>query len=309
MSMLKVEGDPRSSCGYHRIVLPFSKLKATPKVPVFVFNRVPQCAPRGLEQMRRDGWKIIADIDDYWNLPKSHYLYNRYSAEMTSIRIRMSIERADVVMTTNATLAAAIVGVNPNVVIVPNALPFDEGQFKRAPGDRWGRSLFVYAAGASHADDIIAFKNAFNEPTVTIAGVQDGHEEWERCLSAIPQAKRKPVRGVESYMRVYDGHRVALAPLLDGFFNGCKSNLKTLEAGAMFMPIIASRMHPYENDQDRREVMLAENVDDWQRHMDRCRRDATYVREAGLALGLHVRRHYQLSAANEIRRQIIEGFS
>lgn len=307
MSLLTLEVKPNTSCGYHRITLPFSRLFVEPKVPVLVFNRIPDCGPRGLEAFKYAGVKIVMDLDDYWSLPASHYLHKGYEDDMTSLRIRMSLERADLVMVTTLRLADYVRKVNPNVVIVPNALPFDEDQFCPQPSAL--RSLFVYAAGASHANDILAHKDLFNAEDVTLAGVEREHPEWVRVFKQLSSVRWSTKLPVESYMRAYDGHRVALAPLLPGAFNACKSNLKMLEAGAMHMPIIASRDSPYDEAGRVPGVMLAEDALEWGVWMNAMRAVGDLRERAGRELGEYVREHHQLSAANEIRRQIIESFT
>lgn len=306
MSLLTLEVKPNTSCGYHRITLPFSRLTVEPKVPVLVFNRLPDCGPRGLEAFKYAGVKIVMDLDDYWNLPESHYLHKGYGDDMTSLRIRMSLERADLVMVTTARLADQVRKVNPNVVIVPNALPFDEDQF--CPQPVAPRSLFVYAAGASHADDILAFKDVFNAEDVTLAGVEYEHSEWVRVFKQLSSVRWSTKRPVESYMRAYDGHGVALAPLLPGLFNACKSNLKMLEAGTMHLPLIASRDSPYDDAGPVPGVMLAGDRQEWDFWMNGMRVADALRERAGAELGEYVREHHQLSAANIIRRQILESF-
>lgn len=305
-SLLKVECNPLTSCGYHRLALPFSLLNFEPRVPVFVFNRIPSCAPRGLEKLRFKGVKIWMDVDDYWQLPESHYLYRGYSDDMTGVRIRMSLERADIVTVTNQYLADKVRPVNPNVVIVPNALPFDLGQFK--PGPATGDCSFVYAAGPSHYEDVASVRGSLNEPDITIAGVDFTHPEWQRICNLVPRARTTGVRPIGDYMQAYDRHSVALAPLVDTPFNRCKSNLKMLEAGACYMPLIASRNSSYDVGGDCG-VMLADTPEEWNTWMDSMRIDTRFRERLGQELGAYVRKHYQLRDANTIRKQILESFS
>jgi hypothetical protein len=309
MSLLKVECNPHTSCGYHRLALPFSLLECEPKVPIFVFNRLPECAPRGLEALRAKDIKIIMDIDDYWALPDTHYLYPNYMSEMTSVRIRMSLERADLVMATNSYLADRVRPVNKNIVIVPNALPFDLGQFK--PGPSVSDCSFVYAAGPSHYEDIASVREQLDAPDVTLAGVDFNHPEWKRIIELVPNARTTGVRPIGDYMQAYDRHSVALGPLIDTPFNRCKSNLKMLEAGARNLPFIASRNSPYHYDDPlvgHCGVLLAGDLDEWSTWMDTLRLDRNFRERVGVELGQYVRERFQLADANLIRKQIIESF-
>ena len=308
MTLLTFEHNPATSCGYHRIALPFSRLKGlVPKVPVHVFNRVPQGGLAAIQERRRLGAKILMDLDDYWSLPEDHYLHRRYEQNRTSIVLHECLAFADVVMVTNKTLAERVRRVNTNVEIVPNALPFDEDQFKAPVAAR--EASFVYAAGPSHFGDIAPVKSALDARDVTLAGVDPGQPEWERICALVPRAKASPVRPVQDYMPVYAGHSIALAPLAPSLFNRCKSNLKVLEAGARNIPVIASRGSTYYNDLDRSFVVYADEAAEWKARMDDCRQDRPWVRELGRELGKHVRKHYQLADANKIRQQIIESFT
>lgn len=306
--MLTLDSLGNQSCTYHRITMPFGHLDAVPKVPVFVFNRRASIGLDGLLKLRAKGVRIVADVDDYWMLDPDHYLYGHFRRDGVTRETIASIAIADVVMVTNEALADEVRNLNPEVVIVPNALPFDSGQFVRNRVIA-GRTTFVYAAGASHYEDLLAYKNAFEGLNVTIAGSMRMHPEWMRVSKLLPRTPVSSERPVQDYMRVYDGHTVALAPLVGSRFNVCKSNLKTLEAGCKGMPIIASRVHPYLNDRDRHFVRYAENAAEMKTCMDRFSRDPVMVRELGEALAQHVRRVYSLGSANELRRQILMSFS
>ncbi len=311
---LVIDGADGTSCAYHRLVLPFSLLDVTPRVPVFVFNRHPVCGVSGLIRLREQGVRIVADVDDLWMLERTHYLSGHYARDGITRRTVASLALADVVMVTNEALADQVRMINREIVVVPNALPFDSGQFTRNAGSAGAsaanaRTPFVYAAGASHHDDIAAYRAVFEAGGVTLAGVNRTHPEWARILKLMPRVPVTQERPATDYMSVYDGHAVALAPLVDTAFNRCKSNIKTLEAGCKGMPIIASRVHPYLNTRDRDYVLYAGSAAEMRSHMDRCARDRVFVRETGEALAAHVRRCYSLLAANEVRRQVLMAFA
>ena len=306
MSLLELHGGGPTSCGYHRIDLPFSQLKADLKVPVLVFNRYMQQGVGALIAKRLRGFKIVADLDDFWDLPPEHYLSPAWNASGTPAKIRACMGAADVVLVTNATLADHVRALNPNEVIVPNALPFDEGQFTRTIT---ASDTFVYAGGSSHVPDVLPLAEAFNDPRVVFAGDDPKHREWIRMRQIAPRAQYTAAKPVTAYMSVYDGHLAALAPLVDNAFNRCKSNLKMLEAGAKGLPLIASNMSPYANDTAAGNVLLAGSTAEWQAHLRFLRERPARAAELGEALAAHVRERYQLRDANEIRRQVLESFA
>lgn len=108
-------------------------------------------------------------------------------------------------------------------------------------------------------------------------------------------------------MSVYESHAIAIAPLVDNDFNNCKSNLKILEAGAKGIPIVCSKVLPYFNPVDARAVTYAENKAEWHYEIVKLLRNPNYREDRGLFLAEHVRTHYNLADANELRRQVIES--
>lgn len=306
---LRVDAGDRTSCGYHRLGLPYADRGFYhPKVPVFVFSRLPTIGEAETLHLKRRGWRLVMDIDDYWYLPRDHYLASAYRMNRTPERTEWLIRNADAVTVTHAKLAYEVGKFNRNVVVVPNALPFDEGQFCRGeqPMDR---ARFVYAAGISHRPDMLMIREALNRPDVTLAGHVPGNREWEMVAHAIPNAQRAVAKPLHKYMHLYHGHNVSLAPLAANQFAWCKSNLKVLEAGAAGLAAIASDTHPFNNTLDSNVVTLASTPADWRTAMDAFRQDMGLVRERAQALAEHVREHYQLRDANEIRRQVIESFT
>lgn len=294
------------SCDYHRVVLPFQHLKARPKVPVFWFNRIASGGLEKLRQLKARGVRIVMDLDDHFDLPTDHYLYQSFKRSGMSQHIVSGLLLADVVVVTTAVLAAAVAPFNNNVVIVPNALPFDTGQFTLSQ-DTSSSTPFVYAAGTSHYPDLQMISDYLPAHSLTIAGEVAGQAEWAKMRLCAPDQNWLPILPLSSYMTAYDGHWAAIAPLVDNPFNRCKSNLKTLEAGAKGIPLIASDIHPYRNWQDQQHVVFCASPSDWHREIKAM--TPAKAEDCGQALSAHVREHYQLRDANELRRQIIESFT
>lgn len=295
---------PNLSCDFHRLQLPYQNLECKPKVPIYIFNRIPPDTPDILKRLRKLGFKIICDIDDYWFLDKSHYLYEHLSKSNVPNRIIESLKFADAVTTTTAALADRIKEHNKNIYVIPNALPFDSGQFQKSR-DKESDTPFIYVGGASHQQDLAIIKDCSDK--LTIAGYSFD-PEWWKIKQANKGAMFKDELPLASYMEAYEGHRFALAPLVDNPFNNCKSNLKVLEAGCKGLPIITSKCLPYYNPIDNSAVIYANNRYEWQYHMRKLMAYPMYAEDRGAALAEHVREHYSLYKANTIRRQLIESF-
>lgn len=307
LGLLTYHVSENSACNYHRIANPMRYLTdVQAKVPVLLYNRLLVTHDR-LDAIRKRGIKIIIDIDDDVVLGTDHVLYGAYQrAGMTQTLIG-NIQRADVVLVTNAYLADRVRCYNPNIVVVPNALPFDEDQFTRT--EPCEERKIIYAGGVTHFEDLKIIQPCVPREHMVIAGNEEKSAQWAKIRSLYSFARFKAVRPVCSYMDVYDGHAVSVAPLADTMFNRSKSNLKALEAGAKGLAFVGSRIHPYGNATDEGAVLLAGCRSQWRSILRRLVKDEPYCKERADMLAEHVRANYSLRRVNEIRRQVIESFS
>jgi glycosyltransferase involved in cell wall biosynthesis len=301
--------------------------------PVVFFNRLPtEPVDSFLLNKKKIGFKYIVDLDDYFHLFPGHYLQYHWINNKIAESLIKIIQNADVVTTTNNVLAGKIAEYNKNIVIIPNALPFDTDQFTlKNAGELHGMTRFIYAAGASHAHDAMMLHeplhllnrvNKFDNHSlyeIKLAGVESinpqHHAQWEYMQSIVSLEsnmtgngyyRQEAAKPVMEYMSLYDNSDVALAPLQDNDFNRCKSNLKVLEAGAKGIPIITSAIHPYKNGTDSPNVEHAATPREWFKLMKWMIENPEYRRDTGAMLAEHVRKYYHLKKVNEIRRQLFE---
>ena len=298
---------PNTSCDYHRVVLPFSQddmRTAKVRRPVVWFNRIHSRGLAHLRRARAEGVAIVCDLDDLPELDEGHYLYEHFRHHRMTEMIVESARLADIVTVTTGLLAKelAAYGIDKNrIVVIPNALPFGTGQFVRNQKNYTGG--VIYAAGASHYRDARLLPKGL--PNLTIAGYEPSHPEWSKVRDYHTDAHYAHSRPLSSYMGLYEGHKIALAPLRPGRFNACKSNLKILEAGARGLPIITSRVDPYVDAADKRFLRYADSRADWESICRQLLRDKAYREALGQALYTHVRETYPLSRSNRIRREVI----
>lgn len=314
---LLVDDKPGSGCDYHRIILPFQGKTWSPREDVLIFNRVFSRGVQEVWKLKQLGYKIIVDLDDYYDLNSEHYLKTVFVHHSENIQSMLKL--ADVVTVTTEFLAYKIRHLNRNIVVIRNALPYDEGQFTLS-NDKDSGTPVIWAGGASHKHDLQLLENTFHSSKISIAGYQYfakgtqniverlTNEQWTSIMGYLPHAKYvSAVKDLDTYMKVYDGHRVAVAPLVNNEFNRCKSNLKILEAGAKGLPIVCSRTLPYYNPVDDRVVVYAENKDQWYREVTKFIVNPRYAEDKGAALAEHVRLHYSLEDANRLRKQVLES--
>ena len=305
-SKLMVDIKFGASCDFHRLVVPLDYGTLYSKKDVLFFNRNSTLGRFEVEKMKAQGYKIVVDVDDYWNLPSTHYLNQKTKSYMES-EIPSYLRLADVVTATTPELAYQVMKYNKNVVVIPNGLPFDRGQFTKSE-DKYSSSSVVYVAGASHRHDSrMMGENAFGN-ALTLAGYEEKHPEWIEMKKYFPKALYKGALPAQSYMSLYDGHKIAVAPLVEDSFNVCKSNLKVLEAGAKGLPIICSPTLPYLNLVDKDVVLFAESPSDWTYLHDKLIKDPVFYQDCAEKLASHVRDNYTLDKFNEIRQQIFDSF-
>ena len=307
---LLVEHRPTSGCFYHRIgtaLEAFGEDLPKAKNTIIWFSRLSAIPYEKLKEYKLAGVKIIIDQDDAFILSGNHVLKQTYRVNNMVDRFKALLDLADVVTVTNSFLAQQLQPyTSGEIVVVPNALPFDQGQFCINKDFDSGTPL-CYVGGNTHLHDLELVRKALPLNELTIAGVNKDCQVWGEITKRFRGVTTKPQASLDSYMNLYEGHKIALAPLEKNVFNMCKSNLKILEAGAKGLPIITSRVHPYLNDVDKDVVIYGNSENSWRSAVTKILKDDEYRKDKGLELAEHVRKHYQLSDANKIRRQIIES--
>lgn len=100
--------------------------------------------------LKKQGLKIIVDIDDYWRLPKFHGLYKKMEGQWKKMVSRFNI--ADMMTTTTEHLATQVRKYNKNVVVIPNAINPNEKQFKPQMVESEKLRL-GFVGGSTHKED------------------------------------------------------------------------------------------------------------------------------------------------------------
>lgn len=335
--------NPLSGCDYHRVKQPLLHLHkrglitGVPSGKTFeedlqncdliVYNRIPHNIPLADLLSLRDkyGFKICVDLDDYWRLYPGHILERSWIDQEVEKAIVSNLKAADVVTCTNERLQDYIKPYNSNVFVVPNGLPFDEGQFQPQQhgyydqGNGIDPEGFIYCGGGSHQWDVDILRRPMRtladakfQGKITLAGVTDApvYTKMSNVLSAngrMLNFQKIPSEGLDTYMSLYDYGEVSLAPLVENSFNACKSNLKILEAGAKKMPIIVSNVGPYLEDQCPY-IMRAERSIDFARWIKYCHENkhSQFLVDHANSLAEYVRHNYNIHNMNYLR---LEAFT
>jgi glycosyltransferase involved in cell wall biosynthesis len=280
-----------------------------------------------LSYREKYGFKMVVDIDDYWQLDPWHILYNGFPKAV----IVSHIMAADLVTVTHERLRDMVKGYNANCEILPNALPYHEDQFtdKKVEGIHQGgeyvptdRLRVLYAGGITHERDVQLLANPMQRIAgdpylkrnlfLIMAGYDDSNKHvtpiWDRMISdylcgfKMDGYVRMPLPP-DQYMAFYAEADIALAPLVPSIFNACKSNIKVLEAGCKNIPIIVSNVPPYDSCPH---AVKVSRQSDWYANFKMLVKDASYRIDAGMRNGEWCREHHDLTKWNITRKQIYE---
>lgn len=328
-----------TGCDYHRVILPLQYMgfdtdrlqdenetleKRLSHTKIFFFNRTTSNNFYDiLKWKERYGFKIVVDLDDYWELHPSHPFYQQSLHMPFTIDTKTALLNADAIFTTTSRLATKVIQyitsvgqTKMSVHVVPNGLPFDDSQFFPSHFES-DHIRFIFAGGGSHFNDVRLLTNAMKSianrtnAEYILAGY-DGSHEWDKIERAFNPNKvlkiytRRNILPLEEYMDHYTYADVSLAPLDNLTFNWYKSNLKVLEAGCKYMPIITSDVSPYKDEPNQDVISYCRGTKDWVKYLQKYEKNPTFVREQGQQLGEYVRANYHLDKMNRLRLQIFE---
>ena len=282
------------------------------QINVLVINRFCEVVPLTeiVKWRAKLGFKLIIDIDDYWELFTQHLSYPTYRLNGIPNLIKSYIRFADLVTCTHSRLYYEIIKINKNCQIIPNGLPFDKDQFINNKIEH-DKINIAHTGSITHFPDIKQLKNpilelskskSFKESCrMLLCGWHDYNKwHWDQIGNIYTANKTLDYKILEAlpvdlYMNHYAEADMLLCPLLDNRFNRLKSNLKALEAGVRNIPILAFNRDPYAD------IPTICHVDNWERDIKRMAFSKQMRDDFGHSNGEYVREHYDLFKINEAR--------
>lgn len=130
---------------------------------------------------------------------------------------------------------------------------------------------------------------------------------------------RRWTQEINKYAFNYNHFDVSLAPLVESFFNSCKSELKVIEAGFHKKAIIASDVKPYSdilvsavdegkynNNGNSLLVLPRKNHKDWAKHMKRLIENPNMIEDLGNRLYETVKDKYSLKTVSKNRVEFLK---
>lgn len=313
---------PTTGCDYHRIMLPFQErgyelrkysLEELEKVKMLVFNRYIHQKEEVVTALKKDfGITFVQDMDDYWELYPTHYLFQTWKQNKTKEKMLWHMAQAVLTICSTERLAKKVEQLGFNTAVIPNSIPFS-GQFLPNRGEYTGPVRFGFVGGTSHLGDIhsIAYAiQAFPQLNFTLAGFT---EKSSQCLGMArilghhgknPNFRTIGVKSLDTYMESYDTIDCCIAPLMDVEFNKYKSNLKVLEAGAKKCAIICSANECYTDTVPDDIVTYCKSIKDWKQAIKK-HSDRAYTKERGEKLHDWVKTNYNMAEVNPKRFKLL----
>lgn len=332
-------GSLNSGVSFHRIIMPLiymvqgspnDYLKITNQIDeqtleqgwdVVVMNRsVSFPANRMAEWRDKYNFTLVVDNDDHWELDPHHNLADHYINNNIAQQITDYIQVADICTVTHSRLAEEVYKFNKNVYILPNAIPYGDGQFApyKEPSDK---VRLFWSGSDTHAQDISILRNPFQKVygdydlrskiKTNMAGYTERAKPiWDVMVSAFTAGLRfdstiYQLAMPEKYMHAYCDSDISIIPLLNTRFNGFKSNLKVLEAAAKRNPAIVSEVNPYLD----MPLCYVRSQQYWYKWIKELVNDKSMREEKGNELFEFCNKHFNINEVNKKRYEIYENKS
>ena len=250
--------------------------------------------PHFLEEInklkKKMGFKLVMDVDDYWLVDRWNPVYKELQGATLQSRID-TMKAADILTTTHTRLAAELQILNPTaeIIIIPNALDSADPQWKPQPVKDVS---FGYIGGPTHKRDLEELKGVQRRIDILAP-------DYFRAKLYAKQTF--PYTTQSEYGNLYNRFSVSLAPIYQTKFSSLKSDIKAVEAGLKHRMLIASKCHPYlDNDA----IMLADTYTEWNNLKNLSKEQ---VLEYAGRLHEWAWENRQLQDVNKIRQQLIDS--
>lgn len=226
------------------------------------------------------GAKAIYEIDDLLiDIPKWNYAYKYYQSEGSCMKDIM--RKCDGLVVSTQKLKDVYMQYNPNINVVPNHLAkfyWGEAEFRGRSNNIKPRILYPGSSNHFAQKGSKEKGGDFGETLINFIRKTTDEYEWHfmgghpleiKDLIDSGKISWHPWKSVYEYPAYLKSIKAdfAIAPLSDGIFNECKSNIKMLEFTAAGIPCIYKNIYPYYNCYMRfdKEEELIEKIEQMKR--------------------------------------------
>jgi glycosyltransferase involved in cell wall biosynthesis len=208
-------------------------------------TRSPQ-APGAVHELRRRGVLVAYELDDdIWRMPEWNPLRRHFTKDVLSQMERV-IAACDLVIATTSALAEILYRMNREVRVIPNGIDLS---LVPAPVRRERTTVRIgWAGSGTHEGDLKMAEAALKRvlelrPEVELVFL-GWAPAWTKGLNRVEQHAWVPADQLYTRLAEIDLD-LAIAPLAEHRFNISKSSVKTIEYGALGLPVVASDVGPY----------------------------------------------------------------
>ena len=146
--------------------LPLMDVNFLRQYQIIVYNKMLPIRPDLIDMfyntLKQYNIKIIFDIDDFWILNSTHLNYKAWKDNKSDIQVIDSIRRASYVLTTTPIFADEVRKINPNVLVLENAVNLKEQQWQ-SNKPQSDKVRFIWGGGISHMPDLALLKDEFKK--------------------------------------------------------------------------------------------------------------------------------------------------
>ncbi len=215
------------------------------------------------------GAKLVIDMDDdLRHINEDHLM--KEELERKAPEIIRQLKFADHVVVSTEPLKESFKDLNDRITVIHNSIDPKIWDVKRKKRND-GKIRIGWTASASHYSDIPLIEPPIKEilekyPNVefhmmgmipeNLQNDRTFHHEATNGYKEFPQ-----------HLANFD-FDIAVAPLFDNQFNRCKSNIKWLEFSMLEIPMVLSKVYPYEYSIEHGKTgYLAENKNQWVKYL------------------------------------------
>lgn len=290
---------------------------------------------------RKLGLKVIVDIDDYWETPPTHHLFNEMKKNKFAESTITGLKMADWVTTTTSHFASIIYQYNENITVLPNCISPIEKQFIPSTVEN-NKVRMGWIGGVYHKDDFLEMDKGIRK----LLSNENLKDKYQLCLGGYTKNSEydffekvltnnylscdsdytnylkqytplmehysfnKPYRrlwakSIEQYATLYNDIDVALVPLKENKFNSCKSELKIVEAGHFSKAVICSNVLPYKPFLKHRvNCLVCEKEKDWYYNIKTLIENPEMKKDLGAAMKETINEHFNIHKHTQTRYEL-----
>lgn len=224
---------------------------------------------------------IITEIDDWlFDIPTYNIASYAYkpNSDVEWIALKQ-LELSTAIIASTEFIKEQILELMPDkkVFVIPNSIDFDIWD-KEEPGPtvgkEAGRIRIGYTGCANHGGDIELIKRPLkaildefpNVEFITSGAMRAGAKDEPVVVEHERSYVLNAWAAIDVWPKVAKGWQmdISIAPLRDSNFNRAKSNLRWLEASALKVPTVASRVYPFRHSiRHNEDGLIANSEEQW----------------------------------------------